>query len=185
MRRHDPLSPEDRAEPVIVVPYDSAWATTFAQLRDRLTRVLGALAAGIEHVGSTAVPGLAAKPIVDLDIVLRRPDDLPLAIERLESVGYTHLGDLGISERTAFRAPPGTPRHHLYVLPAGAPALKAHLALRDALRTDPALMLAYGELKIGLAERHRDDRDAYAEGKTAFITAALGERSGQRRARRK
>ncbi|MGD1067468.1 MAG: GrpB family protein, partial [Vulcanimicrobiaceae bacterium] len=97
MRRHDPLSPEDRAEPVIVVPYDSAWATTFAQLRDRLTRVLGALAAGIEHVGSTAVPGLAAKPIVDLDIVLRRPDDLPLAIERLESVGYTHLGDLGIS----------------------------------------------------------------------------------------
>ncbi|HTW85229.1 MAG TPA: GrpB family protein [Candidatus Sulfotelmatobacter sp.] len=185
MRDRDLLSPEDRAEPVVVVDYDPAWPATFAVLRDRLATVLGDLAAGIEHIGSTAVPGLAAKPIIDLDVVLRRASDFARAAERLERIGYTHLGDLGIIERAAFRAPPGSPRHHLYVCPAGAPALRAHLALRDTLRAEPALLAAYADLKRSLAAQFRDDRDAYAEGKTAFITAALGERSGQRRARRK
>jgi len=182
---HAGLSPEDRAEPVVVVPYDPAWPATFEQLRARLLPVLGDLAAGIEHVGSTAVPGLPAKPIVDLDVVLRRARDVPRAVERLEEIGYQHLGDLGIIDRAAFRAPPGSPRHHLYVVPAGAPALHAHLRLRDELRVDPALCQAYAELKIGLAERYRDDRDAYAEGKTAFIIAVLNQKAGQRRARRK
>jgi GrpB-like predicted nucleotidyltransferase (UPF0157 family) len=183
--RVDPLSPHDRAEPVVIVPYDPAWPATFAQLSARLEPVIGDLAAGIEHVGSTAVPGLAAKPVIDLDVVLRRGRDVPLAIERLEAVGYVHLGDLGIAERAAFRAPPGSPRHHLYVVPAGAAALQAHLRLRDELRADPALAQAYADLKYALAEQYRDDRDAYAEGKTAFITGALSQKAGQRRARRK
>ena len=171
--RVDPISPEQRAEPVVIAPYDPAWPATFAALRDRIAPVLGELAAGIEHVGSTAVPGLDAKPIIDVDVVIRHADDLPEVAARLATVGYTQLGDLGIIGREAFRATAELPRHHLYVCAAGDATLQAHLTLRDALRDDPELAAAYGALKRDLAERYRDDRDAYSEGKSAFVTAVL------------
>jgi GrpB-like predicted nucleotidyltransferase (UPF0157 family) len=172
--RVDPISPEQRAEPVVVVPYDPAWAAAFEQLRDRVAAVLGDLAVGIEHVGSTAVPGCDAKPIVDIDVVIRHADDFPEVVQQLATLGYTHLGDLGIVGREAFRAAPSDlPRHHLYVCASGAASLQAHLILRDALRADPDLAAAYGALKRDLAQRYRDDRDSYAEGKTAFITSVL------------
>ncbi|HEY0383656.1 MAG TPA: GrpB family protein [Candidatus Elarobacter sp.] len=184
--RVDPISAEQRAEPVVVVPYDPAWPAAFTLLRDRLAPALGELAAGIEHVGSTAVPGLDAKPIVDIDVVIRHAEDLPDVIARLATLGYVHLGDLGIVGREAFRSAPGLPRHHLYVCASGAATLQEHLTLRDALRADPELAAAYAALKRDLAEIYRDDRDSYAEGKTAFITSVLlDERSGDRRSHRK
>jgi GrpB-like predicted nucleotidyltransferase (UPF0157 family) len=184
--RVDPISPEQRAEPVVVVEYDPAWVTAFELLRDRIAPVLGDLAVGIEHVGSTAVPGLDAKPIVDIDVVIRHAEDLDEAAARLEMLGYTRLGDLGIVGREAFRALAELPRHHLYVCAAGSAPLQAHLTLRDALRADPELAASYAALKRELAERFREDRDSYTEGKTAFITSVLlDERSGERRAQRK
>ena len=184
--RVDPISPEQRAEPVVVVPYDPAWPTAFALLRDNLAAALGDLAVGIEHVGSTAVPGCDAKPIIDVDVVIRHADELPEVVQRLGALGYVHLGDLGIVGREAFRMPPSElPRHHLYVCAAGSAQLQAHLILRDALRSDQQLAAEYAALKRELAERYRDDRDSYAEGKTAFITAVLlAERSGDRRSNR-
>jgi len=171
--RIDPISPEQRAEPVVVVPYDPAWPATFAALRDRLAPVLGELAVGIEHVGSTAVPGLPAKPIIDIDVVILHADALPEVATRLATLGYTQLGDLGIVGREAFRATPDLPRHHLYVCAAGAVTLQAHLSLRDALRADRHLAEQYARLKRGLAERYGDDRDAYSEGKSAFVASVL------------
>jgi GrpB-like predicted nucleotidyltransferase (UPF0157 family) len=179
-RRVDPISPEQRAEPVVVVPYDPAWPAAFEHVRSRVAEALGDLAVGIEHVGSTAVPGLEAKPIVDIDVVIRRAGGLDEVVRRLAQLGYTHLGDLGIVGREAFRATKEMPRHHLYVCASGAVPLQAHLILRDALRDDPALAAQYGALKRELAERYRDDRDAYTEGKSAFITAVLlRERDGR------
>lgn len=184
--RGDPIKPEERAEPVVIVPYDPAWPSTFAMLRERLAAALGDLAVGIEHVGSTAVPGLAAKPIVDVDVVIRHADALGQAVERLRGLGYEHLGDLGVVGRDAFRAPAGLPRHHLYVLASGAPALQAHLTLRDALRDDPELAAAYAALKLDLAARYGRDRDSYAEGKSAFVrTVLLRERDGEKRSHRR
>ncbi|HEX3463289.1 MAG TPA: GrpB family protein [Candidatus Elarobacter sp.] len=184
-RNVDPISPEQRAEPVVVVPYDPAWATAFALLRDRIAAVLGELAVGIEHVGSTAVPGLDAKPIVDIDVVIRHAEDLDAVAARLATLGYTRLGDLGIVGREAFRATRELPRHHLFVCAAGSAPLQAHLTLRDALRADPPLAASYAALKRELAERYRDDRDSYTEGKSTFITAVLlRERGGQRAHRR-
>jgi GrpB-like predicted nucleotidyltransferase (UPF0157 family) len=137
--RIDPISPEQRAEPVVVVPYDPAWPATFAALRDRIAPVLGE----------------------------------PAVAERLATLGYTDLGDLGIIGREAFRATTELPRHHLYVCAAGSATLQAHLTLRDALRGDAELALAYAGLKRDLAQRYRDDRDTYTEGKSAFVTAVL------------
>jgi GrpB-like predicted nucleotidyltransferase (UPF0157 family) len=180
--RVDRMSAEQRPEAVVVVPYDPAWPATFEMLRDRIAAALGDLAAGIEHIGSTAVPGLDAKPVIDIDVVIRHAEDLDEVASRLATLGYARLGDLGIVGREAFRSAPDLPRHHLFVCAAGSMPLQAHLTLRDALRAHPELAAKYAALKRELAERFRDDRDSYTEGKTPFITSVLlDERSGTRR----
>lgn len=90
-------------------------------------------AAAIEHVGSTAVPGLAAKPIIDMDVLLGSATDLPLVIAQLASVGYQHRGDLGVTGREAFRAPPNDLPHHLYVCPPRSPEYMRHISFRGYL----------------------------------------------------
>lgn len=102
--------------PVVVVSYDLRWPAVFAALRVRIVRALGEdMLVRIEHVGSTAVAGLAAKPVVDIDVRLRDDGLLPEAIRRLEAVGYRRDGDLGIRGREAFAQPAEGPKHHLYV----------------------------------------------------------------------
>jgi GrpB-like predicted nucleotidyltransferase (UPF0157 family) len=161
------------ADPVVIVDYDPSWPAAFQQLRERLAATLGQFAVAIEHVGSTAVPGLAAKPIIDLDVVIADRADLPAAIERLHPLGYLHEGDLGVPGREAFTTPAGTPAHHLYVCATGTPALDRHLAFRNALRADPALAGAYGDLKRNLAARLGRDRAGYTDAKSAFIEQVL------------
>jgi GrpB-like predicted nucleotidyltransferase (UPF0157 family) len=158
--------------PIAVVDYDPGWPAAFEALRQRLSAAVGDIALSIEHVGSTSVPGLAAKPIIDLDIVVRERD-VPLAIERVAVLGYRHLGDRGIPRREAFAPPASSVAHHLYVCPEGSPALRNHLAVRDHLRTNPAAAAAYGDLKKQLAARYADDKEGYAEAKTDFLTELL------------
>lgn len=159
--------------PVEIADYDPRWPGTFAALRDQIAGAVGPLAQRIEHVGSTAVPGLPAKPIIDLDVVIASHADLPEVITRLAAVGYRHEGDLGITGREAFASPAGTPAHHLYVCAADSRELARHLAFRDYLRTHPGQSRAYAELKRSLAAQFRSDRDAYSRSKTAFIDQAL------------
>ena len=156
-----------------IADYDSCWPETFASLRDQVAAALGPLGKWIEHVGSTAVPGLPAKPVIDLDVVLATRADLPEVITRLGALGYLHEGDLGISGREAFTCPAGTPAHHLYVCTADSHELARHLAFRDYLRAHPGQACAYAELKRSLAAQFRSDRDAYSRGKAAFIEQAL------------
>lgn len=160
---------------IIVVDYDPAWAATFERLRATLWPVVADVAVAIEHVGSTAVPGLAAKPIVDLDVVVRGRADVPAVVGRLTALGYDHRGDLGIEGREAFRSPDGTPAHHLYVCRSDAASLANHLALRDHLRAHPERAHAYGALKRRLAHECAHDIDAYVAGKTDFIVEILRE----------
>ena len=164
----------DRAppDPVVLVDADPAWRDTFARIRERVAGALGDLALAIEHVGSTAVPGLPAKPIVDVDIVVP-VGGVSAAIERLATLGYVHRGDLGIAGREAFVRPPGTPPHHLYVCARDAPECRRHLLFRDFLRAHPDAALAYADLKRDLARRFRDDRAAYGQAKSAFVEDVL------------
>jgi GrpB-like predicted nucleotidyltransferase (UPF0157 family) len=155
--------------PVIVLDYDSNWPALFQSLRKRIADTLGDMAAAIEHVGSTAVPDLAAKPIVDIDVLLTSEPMLPTAIERLGTLGYVHQGNLGIPEREAFFAPVNDLPHHLYVCPPCSGEFRRHIAFRDYLRAHPKDAKIYGDLKVALAERFREDRFAYNTAKTEFV----------------
>jgi GrpB-like predicted nucleotidyltransferase (UPF0157 family) len=159
-------------DPIIIEDYDPHWPGQFELLRSRLAPALDPLAAAIEHVGSTAVPGLAAKPIIDLDILLRCPTDLPEAISRLAILGYQHRGDLGIPGREAFR-PPSVVPHHLYVCAPESREYIRHITFRDHLRANPEEARAYERLKRTLAQEYRHDREAYNEAKTEFVEAIL------------
>jgi GrpB-like predicted nucleotidyltransferase (UPF0157 family) len=157
-------------DPIVIVDYDPEWPTEFDRLRERAAQAVGDVVVSIEHVGSTAVPRLAAKPVIDLVVVVH-PGDVEVAIDRLVAIGYVHEGDRGVEEREAFRVPQGERRHHLYVCPSNSDELHRELTFRDRLREDPELASAYEALKRQLAIRFRDDRSAYTEAKTDFVTA--------------
>ncbi len=161
---------------IVVVEYDPVWPEVFERVRATVWPVLHDVALAIEHVGSTSVPGLWAKPIVDVDVIVADDAAVALAIKRLAGIGYTHRDDLGVAEREAFEAPrdgPPMPQHHLYVCPQGSVALRNHLAVRDHLRAFPASVRAFGALKRRLARAHPYDIDAYVAGKTDFVLAIL------------
>jgi GrpB-like predicted nucleotidyltransferase (UPF0157 family) len=172
-----------QVQPVEIVSYDPDWPRAFAELRATLADKLGPLASRIEHVGSTAVPGLAAKPILDMNVILASDANLLPTIAALQELGYEHQGDKGIRGREAFRRQGNdVPRngsgrvwatHHLYVCSAGNRELHRQIAFRDYLREHPEQGEAYGELKRLLAERFAYDRAGYSEAKTEFIVTIL------------
>ncbi len=159
---------------IVVVDDDPTWPALFAAVRAPVAATLSDLAVAIGHVGSTAVPGLAVKPIIDLDVAIRSAADLPEAIARLAPLGYTYEGDKGIPGRAAFAWPPQAARHHLYVCTPGAAAYREHLLFRDYLRAHPDAVAAYATLKRQLAARYRGQRAAYTEAKGPFVRAAMG-----------
>ena len=161
------------SDEIVIVEYDPGWPSEFARLRDRAQAALGDLAIAIEHVGSTAVPGLPAKDLIDMVAVVESDDDVPEAISRLEAIGYEARGNLGVEGREAFWWPEGEKRHHLYVSPNTSAELQAQVAFRELLRSDPVVARDYVALKRELAARYRDDRNAYTNGKTEFVESAL------------
>ena len=156
---------------VVVLPYDEAWADRFAEIKTEIEAALGELVFRIEHVGSTAVPGLSAKPIIDLDVVIRDSSAFHAAAAALEAIGYQHEGDLGIAGREAFRydGKDHLQKHHLYVCAQGSAELKRHLAFRDYLRTHPEAVREYSRVKEEGAALYPYDIDGYIEHKTPFI----------------
>jgi GrpB-like predicted nucleotidyltransferase (UPF0157 family) len=161
-----------RVSEIIVVDYDPSWPRTFESLRSAVWKAVADIVISIEHVGSTAVPGLAAKPVIDIDVIVPE-GDISAGIARLGGLGYEHRGDLGVPQREAFRRPRDSPPHNLYLCPSTSPALANHLAIRDHLRANPADALSYGNLKKRLAREFTHDIDGYVEGKTSFLVEIL------------
>jgi GrpB-like predicted nucleotidyltransferase (UPF0157 family) len=159
--------------PIIIEEYDPQWPKSFEGISSRIASALGRWAAAIEHVGSTAVPGLPAKPIIDLDVLLRSDEDLLHVIQKLHLLGYQHRGTLGIPGRDAFRAPAHDMRHHLYVCSPSSQEFSRHITFRDYLRRHPRDADDYARLKRSLSGRFSIDRDAYTEAKTEFIEEIL------------
>lgn len=168
---------------VFVEDYNDEWELLFEELKTIYLCQLKKLALAIEHVGSTSVPGLAAKPILDIDIVIDSMTLLPQVIEKLTELGYYHRGNLGIEGREAFGRPnqyvPYTDvkrikmEHHLYVCDKDSRELNRHLTFRNKLRENAHLIDEYARLKKKLAIEYRNNREAYTNGKTLFITQVL------------
>ena len=158
--------------PVEIVPYDAAWPIRFEEEARHLRGVLQPwLAGSIEHIGSTAVPGLAAKPVLDI-LVTAEPFPLPPAIvATVESLGYEYKGENGIVGRQYFRTRPHA--RHLHVFAPGSVEAEKHLRFRDFLRTHPEAALDYAALKRRLAVEHRLNREAYTDGKADLVRAIL------------
>jgi GrpB-like predicted nucleotidyltransferase (UPF0157 family) len=162
--------------PVYVVDYDSTWQQSFAEQRDRLTILLSTwLAEPVEHVGSTAVPGLASKPIVDILAPITSLVDAEAAVPLLEEDGWRHWpSDPNRSWRFWFLRPqPEARTHHLYLIQYDHPRVEELRAFRDVLRADDSLRDRYEALKRHLAKAFRDDRDAYTTAKARFVEDAL------------
>lgn len=160
-----------------VVDWSSRWAEQFEEVAAVLSRALIDVgSARVEHVGSTSVPGLAAKPILDVDVVVE-PGEEAAAVAALESVGYVHRGDLGVAGREAFRAP-DEPRRNVYVCTAGTANVRNHLAVRDVLRARDDLREAYADVKRALADDPGMDIDTYIAGKSVVLQEVL-EASGE------
>ena len=161
------------AERIIIVPYNPDWPAWFTQMTAFVEPALAGVAYTIEHVGSTSIPGMAAKPIIDANIVVDRLV-FPRVKGGLATMGYVHQGNLGIPDREAFdlrdpQARQALPPHHLYVCMSGATELRNQLLFRDYLRTHDVDARAYAALKYRLAEQFGADRAGYSDGKSPFI----------------
>ena len=160
--------------PIEVAPYDARWPAAFEQERALLAEALGPWLAGPpEHIGSTAVPGLAAKPVIDIMAPVHTLAASRPAIEAARELGYVHY-PYKPDVMHWFCKPSAAHRtHHLHLVPLGSPLWRERLAFRDALRADPELRASYQALKLDLAQRHRLVREAYTDAKTPFIEEVL------------
>jgi GrpB-like predicted nucleotidyltransferase (UPF0157 family) len=165
---------------VTVEQYNPEWATQFAALKSQISAILSGVAiVGIEHVGSTSVVGLAAKPVLDIDIVVTQPNLEPATKALTRSTndgggGYEYFGEWGVPDRHAFRKYGGVlPKHNLYVCIEGSQSLRNHLLVRDTCRRDPEVRDAYGRKKMELAEKEWIDVDDYCEAKNEILQFIL------------
>lgn len=153
-----------------VVRHDPAWAVEFAARAAEIAAVLGADLVAIHHAGSTAIPGIRAKPTIDFVVVARSLDALDACADAMQALGYAVRGELGIPGRRFFTRNDGTARtHNVHSFAAGNPEIERMLSLRDYLRTHPADAQAYSHLKEELSRRFPNDVSSYTNGKSAFI----------------
>jgi GrpB-like predicted nucleotidyltransferase (UPF0157 family) len=171
-------------ESILLVDYDPEWPQSFEEERARLQQAIGEWTVAIEHVGSTAVPGLAAKPVIDMGVALRRREDTLLCITPMRELGYVCLGESEIPGRTFFRKLTNTPApgqifdgvartHHVHMYESGHWEDVAHVLFRDYLRAHPQVAEDYAAHKRELASRHGGDVESYAMAKSEFVRGVL------------
>ncbi len=162
---------------VHVLPWSDNWPGCFEQVRDMLAAAFAPGSVRIEHIGSTAVPGLAAKPVIDVLVGVAALAEAEAAIPALTARGFAYVSkyerELPMRRYFVRDATADTPRGHVHAVVTHSPIWRHHLVFRDALRSDPALRDAYQSLKLRLAREHADDKAAYTAAKEPFIRAAL------------
>jgi GrpB-like predicted nucleotidyltransferase (UPF0157 family) len=162
-------------QPIQIVAYDPAWPQQFEQEKSRLAHLFPQLIQ-IEHVGSTAVPGLDAKPVIDIYATVASMEIADRLLPALCENGYVTSAEFNATlgnRRWLMRHANGRRTHHLHLVVSSSEHWQRAMRFRDQLRSDPALALAYVALKRSLAERHASDREAYTQAKTDFIHGAL------------
>jgi GrpB-like predicted nucleotidyltransferase (UPF0157 family) len=165
-------------EPVRLVPPDPSWPARFEKERAALEAAIGEwVCGGVQHVGSTAVPHLEAKPIIDILVGVRDLEAGRACFDPLARLGYLYAPYLAEEMHWFCKPHPARRTHHLHLVPIGSQRYRDEITFRDWLRANPELANRYAALKRELAKLHPDDRDAYTEAKGAFVRATLkGER---------
>jgi len=173
-RRGDALSRGDEDAPIRIVAYDKSWPHRFATEQALLETVIREwVTGGIHHVGSTAVPGLAAKPVIDILVGVEDLAASRASFEKLARIGYVHAPYRETEMHWFCKPSPRRRTHHLHLVPTDSPRFREELAFRDLLRARPDVAADYVALKRELASRHEHDRDAYTDGKQVFVAQAL------------
>lgn len=160
-----------RTKRVVVESYDETWTSAFEEIKKEIESAVGDLIIGIEHVGSTSVEGLSAKPIIDIDIIINDYSIFDAVVNKLNNIGYIHEGNLGIKDREAFKYSDKShlQRHHLYVCPQQSEELHRHITFRDFLRSNPEAVKRYGAVKEKAAQLFPDNIEKYIEYKSPCI----------------
>jgi GrpB-like predicted nucleotidyltransferase (UPF0157 family) len=154
-----------------VVEYDPRWPELFKAEAEKVQQALGCNCIEIHHMGSTSVPGLKAKPIIDMLPVVRDIQEVENAIEAMESLGYEAKGEYGVPFRRYFQKGKMARTHHVHVFQEGNPEISRHLKFRDWMRSHPPDAEKYGQLKVELAKKFPQDISGYCNGKEAFIAS--------------
>lgn len=154
---------------IVVVEYDASWPGLFEAERELLKRALGDVAVDIHHIGSTAVAGLAAKPVIDILVEVTAVDVLDGLSSEMEAIGYEPKGEFGIPGRRYFRKGGDKRTHQVHAFTRGDFNVTRHIAFRDYLRANPEIAREYGELKRSLAETCDNDLGHYCDGKDAYV----------------
>ena len=156
---------------VIVVPYDKAWKSDFEDIKQEIETAVGDMIDGIEHIGSTAVEGMSAKPCIDIDVIIRDYSVFNAIADKLRTIGYIHEGNLGIKNREAFKYSDKQhlKKHHLYVCPQYSEELHRHIVFRDYLKSHPESVRKYSSVKETAAQMFPNDIDRYMEYKSPCI----------------
>ena len=154
-----------------LVPHDPAWASEFVTEANRIQDALEGVVVRVHHIGSTAIPGIPAKPVIDICLEVSALSLLDQRESEMERLGYEALGEYGIPERRFFPRdnPRGIRTHHVHAFETGSWGMKRHVAFRDYMVAHPHSAEAYGQLKDELVRRHAGDRESYIEGKDPFI----------------
>ena len=159
---------------VVVVPYDPAWPREFERAAGEVCAAMGGgNLLALHHIGSTSIPNIHAKPVIDMLAVVAELAALDARGDAMRRIGYEVMGEFGIAGRRYFRRDDANGRrtHQVHAFADGSPHVRRHLAFRDFLRAHPAIAREYSELKQRLAAAHADDIEAYMDGKDAFIKA--------------
>ncbi len=160
-----------KTDKVTVFPYDEKWKNAFEEIKLEILNCVNDLIVSIEHVGSTSVEGMSAKPCIDIDIVIKDYSVFEKLKDRLATIGYIYEGDLGIKDREAFRYKnkEHLMAHHLYVCPSYSKELNRHITFRNYLRNNPNAIKRYSKVKEKGAKLYPNDIDKYIEYKTPII----------------
>ena len=176
MESHAVCEDEGRSdEPIEIVPHDPEWLTMFEKEKTAIQLTLGDIAIEVHHIGSTSVSGLAAKPIIDILVAVESLDDRPVFERGLSVLGYVNTPHDDDANRLCYgRGVPSA--YHVHVVKRDSWTCSRHLIFRDALRASPETRKEYERLKLDLALRFRDDREAYTDAKSEFIERTVAQR---------
>jgi GrpB-like predicted nucleotidyltransferase (UPF0157 family) len=171
------------SRPVRIVDYNPQWPVLFEKERRQIEEVIGHIVVRIEHIGSTAVHGLGAKPIIDIMVAVNRLSDAEKCIEPLGSICYEYVPEFedSIPERRYFHKghPPKEQHYHLHMVELTSDFWRKHLLFRDFLRTHPKVAQEYYELKKRLAVEYGSNREGYTNAKKSFIESVIAEASAE------